>query len=118
MTKFKNIVFTLVALVISVTGISARPLNRANSFLAKQTFSVIFIGSEGAYLLFQVIVNANNTNDTSFVILDKAAGANYTANINFTHNVQTLKIEKRDNQELDFKLVIGKDVYSRSFAIL
>ena len=31
---------------------------------------------------------------------------------------QMAELEKRDNQVLDFKLVVGKEVYSRSFAVL
>ncbi|MBC7886830.1 MAG: hypothetical protein H7Z13_03010 [Ferruginibacter sp.] len=117
MTKFKNIVSTLVALVISVTAINARTVNRTNTFLAERPFTVIYIGNEGDYLLFRVIFNAEHT-ASKFEISDKQEGEIYTADINSAHKEQTLKIEKKENQELDFKLVIGNDVYSRSFAIL
>lgn len=118
MKNFKKIAATFVALVIAGTAINAKAVNPANPFSSEEPFTVRYMGNEGEYLLFQVIVNSNNTKNTSFEISDKAEGEIYAASINSAYKEQTLKIEKRDNQELDFKLVIGKNVYSRSFAIL
>jgi len=118
MKKFKNIVLTLVAMVISATAINAESIYPANTDKGAEPFTVKYIGNEGDYLLFQVIVNSTNTKETSFAVSDKSEGEIYAAHIESTYKAQTFKIEKRDNQELDFKLVIGKEVYSRSFAIL
>jgi hypothetical protein len=118
MTKIKNIVLTLVTLLISVTAITAAPVNPANSFSGDEPFTVTYVGNEGDYLVFQVVVNSDNTKNTSFKISDKAEGEIYSANIRSDNKVQTMKIEKRDNQELDFKLVIGKEIFSKSFAVL
>ncbi len=118
MKNFKKIAATFVALVIAGTALNARAVTPVNPFSSEEPFTVRYIGNDGAYLLFQVIVNSDNTKNTSFEISDKAEGEIYTASINSAYKEQTLKIEKRDNQELDFKLVIGKTVYSRSFAIL
>lgn len=109
---------TLVAMVISATAINAKSINPIDRVNGKEPFSVKYIGNEGDYLLFQVIVNSSNAKHTSFAITDKSEGELYSSNIEANYKVQTLKIEKRDNQELDFKLVIGKEVYSRSFAIV
>ncbi|MCW3106808.1 MAG: hypothetical protein JWQ09_1314 [Segetibacter sp.] len=113
MTKVKDLVFTAIALLISATGINARPANQMNT----QPLSVIYVGNEGGYLLFRVIVNTLQNISASFEISDRALGSIYSSNIDSPHKVEMLKIGKRNNQELDFKLVIGKDVYSRSFAI-
>ena len=118
MKKFKKIALTFVALVIAATTLNANPVDTTSSHLKEDPFTVKYIGNDGDYLLFQVIVNSEKSNRTSFEISDKSEGEIYSANINSNYKVQTLKIEKRDNQELDFKLVIGKEVYSRSFAIL
>lgn len=118
MKKFKNIVLTLVAMVISATAINAKSIDPVNSVKTAEPFTVKYVGNDGDYLLFQVIVNSNNTKETSFAVSDKQEGEIYSAYIESTYKAQTLKIEKRENQELDFKLVIGKEVYSRSFAIL
>lgn len=118
MKKLKNIVLTLVAMVISATAINAESIYPANTDKGAEPFTVKYIGNDGDYLLFQVIVNSNNTKETSFAVSDKSEGEIYTSHIESTYKAQTFKIEKRDNQELDFKLVIGKEVYSRSFAIL
>ncbi len=118
MKKFKNIVLTLVAMVISATAINAESIYPANIDKGAEPFTVKYIGNDGDYLLFQVIVNSTNTKETSIAVSDKSEGEIYTSHIESTYKAQTFKIEKRDNQELDFKLVIGKEVYSRSFAIL
>ena len=118
MKKFKNMVLTLVAMVISATAIDAKTIDSVNSVKVAEPFTVKYIGNDGDYLLFQVIVNSNNTKKTSIVVSDKSEGEIYASPIEATYKAQTFKIEKRDNQELDFKLVIGKEVYSRSFTIL
>ena len=118
MKNFKKIAATFVAIVIAGTAINTKAATTANLFSSEEPFTVRYIGNEGEYLLFQIIVKSDNTKNTSFEISDKAEGEIYAASINSTYKEQTLKIEKRDNQELDFKLVIGKNVYSRSFAIL
>jgi len=118
MKKFKNMVLTLVAMVISATAINAKTIDPVNPYKGAEPFTVKYIGNDGDYLLFQVIVNSNNTKETSIAVSDKLEGEIYTSYIESTYKAQTFKIEKRDNQELDFKLVIGKNVYSRSFAIV
>ena len=118
MKNFKKIAATFVALVIAGTALNAKAVTSPGSFSSEEPFTVRYIGNDGDYLLFQVIVNSDNTKNTSFEISDKAEGEIYAASINSAYKEQTLKIEKRGNQELDFKLVIGKNVYSRSFAIL
>ncbi len=117
MKKFKNMVLTLVAMVISATAINAKTIDPINTVKVAEPFTVKYIGNDGDYLLFQVIVNSNNTKETSIAVSDKSEGEIYSSDIKSTYKAQTFKIEKRDNQELDFKLVIGKEVYSRSFAI-
>lgn len=119
MKKFKKIALTFVALVIAATTLNANPIDSTSKYATEDPFSVKYIGNDGDYLLFQVIVNADKADKkTSFEISDKVEGEIYSSDISSAYKVQTLKIEKRDNQELNFKLVIGKEVYSRSFAIL
>ena len=118
MKNFKNIAFALIALVVSVTAINAKSLNPANAFSGEEPFTVKYVGNEGNYLIFKVIVNSDNTSNTSFGISNKSEGEIYSENIKSPSKTQILKIEKRHDQDLDFKLKIGQEVYSRSFAIL
>lgn len=117
MKSLKNIALTLVALVLTVTAINANPVTPETPAKA-EPLSVKYIGNDGEYLLFQVIVNADNAKNSSFAISDKSEGEIYSSHMPKGYKVQTMKIEKRDNQELDFKLKIGNEVYSKSFAIL
>lgn len=118
MKQVKNIALALVAILISATAINATPVTPETPNKGAEPLSVKYIGNDGDYLLFQVIVNANDAKTSSFQISDKNEGEIYNSRIQGNYKVQTLKIEKRDNQELDFKLKVGKDVYSKSFAIL
>ncbi|MEO6550034.1 MAG: hypothetical protein ABIN94_18675 [Ferruginibacter sp.] len=115
MTKVKDLVFTAVALLISVTGINAKPVS---PYIKAQPLSVIYDGNEGGYLLFRIIVNSSNASTMHFEISDRNEGSIYSSNIDTAQKVEMLKISKKINQELDFKLKIGEKIYSRSFAIL
>jgi hypothetical protein len=115
MKKFKKIVLTFVALVIAATTINANPLDGGNQ--GKEPFTVKYLGNDGDYLLFQVIVNAEDNKDVKLAVSDKTEGEIYSSNIE-NYKVQTFKIEKRDNQKLDFKLLIGKEEFLRSFAVV
>ncbi|MBC7686984.1 MAG: hypothetical protein H7211_02270 [Aquabacterium sp.] len=118
MTKFKDMVFTMAALVISGASVNARQAKRTFAQFAKEPFTVRYMGDEGNYLLFQVIVNADHNKKTSLQILDKTAGRIHVAHVTPEPQIQTLKIAKKEKQELDFKLMIGNEMFSRSFAIL
>ena len=114
MKKFKKIVLTFVALVIAATTINAHPLDGGKG---KEPFTVKYLGNDGDYLLFQVIVNAEDNNNVKLAVSDKTEGEIYSSKID-NNKVQTFKIEKRDNQKLDFKLLIGKEEFLRSFAVV
>ena len=116
MKKFKKIVLTFVALVIAATTINANPLDGGNP-KGKEPFTVKYLGNDGDYLLFQVIVNAEENKAVKLAVSDKTEGEIYSSNIE-NYKVQTFKIEKRDNQKLDFKLLIGKEEFLRSFAVV
>lgn len=78
---------------------------------------VDFIGEDANYLIFRVTVSTNSNQLVSIVVNDKAEGELYAADIT-SNRVQTYKIEKRENQELNFQLQIGSNSYSSSFSSL
>lgn len=117
MKKFKEMALAFVTLVVSGASINARSLNGDISTDGKDPFSVRYIGHKDGYLMFQLVVNSDAHANLSFEVCDKVTGETFIAKVPHVQPVQTIKIEKRDTQELDFKLVIGEEVYSRSFVL-
>ncbi len=122
MTKIKNIAVALSAIVLfagnsfagtgknaATTGIYEEP--------AAELLSVNYIGEDADYLYFRVSVKKGANKNVSFAVSDQAEGELYSAVLN-ADKVQTLKIEKRDNQQLDFSVKAGKRTYSKSFTIM
>ncbi len=118
MTKFKNIVLAAASLVI-FSNITYAQLSKANySVNAEEPISVKYLGDEGEYLLFQVTLKAENRASALFAIVDKNEGELYSSVFTGSFKVQTIKIEKRDeDQVLNFKLVLGKKTFLKSFSV-
>ena len=84
--------------------------------VAEEPLDVKYLGEEGDYLLFEVAIKSVDRKTSSFVLTDKNEGELYSAK--FTRNkVQTIKIEKTGNQELDFTLTVGNKKFSKSFNV-
>lgn len=120
MTKIKNIALTLSAIVLFATSTFAGTENKA---LPKPSFSNIdpitvqFLGEKDNYLLFQVIVKGGNSKKATVEINDLLEGELYASKFG-TEKAQTFKIEKRDNQELNFTVSVGKETYSKFFTMM
>lgn len=80
-----------------------------------EPISVKYIGTEGEYLLFKVTLNSDVASKASFKIEDRTEGQLYSVKFNTAYKTQLLKIEKQEYQELDFKLVNGKNVFVKTF---
>ena len=122
MTKIRNIALTLSATVLiagtSFAGtITKMPLPVAVEVPTAATLTVNFLGEQGNYLFFEVAVKSGSNKTVSFAVEDYTEGELYTAEFK-GDKVQTLKIEKRENQSLDFKLLAGKKTISESFTIM
>ncbi len=123
MTKIKNIAVALSTIVL-FAGTSFAGTNSNNPSLrivndepTTEALVVSYMGEDADYLYFKVSVKPGSNKTVSFVVNDKSEGELY-ATFFSTDKVQTLKIEKRENQELDFNLKAGKKSYSRSFTIM
>ncbi|CAN5773974.1 hypothetical protein BH11BAC4_BH11BAC4_22160 [soil metagenome] len=77
---------------------------------------VKYIGTEGDYLVFSVAVKSAENAVPVLSIDDTMEGELYSSKLNEGSKVRTMKIERRDFQVLDFKLVIGNTVYVATFA--
>lgn len=84
---------------------------------AAELLSVNYLGEDSEYLFFQVSVKAGNNKYVSFAVNDVNEGELYSTTFN-TDKVQTLKIEKRSNQELNFNVKAGKKNYTKSFTVV
>lgn len=118
MTKFKNIAVAVASIVIFSNITYAQNLKASYSVNAEEPIKVKYLGDDGEYLLFQVTLNPNSAASAVFAIDDKKDGELYSAYLENTAKVQTVKIEKLDNgQVLNFKLMLGKKTYSKTFSV-
>lgn len=117
MTKLKNIVLAFAAIVIFSNITNAQTVKASYSLNAVEPISVKYLGDDGEYLLFQVTLQSTNPALGVFEIEDKNEGELYSSALESNYKVQTVKIEKRDGQVLNFKLMFGKKTYSKSFSV-
>jgi hypothetical protein len=115
MKNLKNITTAIIAVVLFVSAASAQT-TVAKTVKATEPFTVKYIGNEEDYLYFQVEINTGNSNYSLLKINDKAEGELYSQSWKSNAKFQTFKIEKKDGQQLDFKLLSGNKVYSKTFS--
>ncbi len=120
MTKIKNIALTLSAIVLFAANSFAGTVNNTSKAIyvdpSSEKLIVNFVGEENGYLVFQVAVNKGSNKMVSLSLKDKSEGELYSANV-LANKTQTFKVEKRDNQELEFSVRSGNVSYSKSFTI-
>ncbi|NOT90452.1 hypothetical protein [Ferruginibacter sp.] len=112
MKNLKNIATAIIAVVLFSTSAAAQTVK---TVAANEPLTVKYIGNEEDYLYFQVEINAGN-NFSLLKINDKAEGELYSQSWKSSSKFQTFKIEKKDGQELNFKLLSGNKVYNKSFS--
>ena len=121
MTNIKNIALTLSAIVLFAANSFAGTVNNTSKAIyvdpSSEKLIVNFIGEDKGYLVFQVAVNKGNSKNVSLSVKDKSEGELYSSTVSDS-KTQTFKIEKRDNQELEFSVKAGKVSYSKSFTIV
>ncbi|MEO7523425.1 MAG: hypothetical protein ABIT58_04985, partial [Ferruginibacter sp.] len=118
MTKFKNILAALVALVIFSNVTTAQAVKASYSVSAEEPFNVKYIGVDAQYLFFQVSLQNNEAANVKLSINDNKAGEIYSSGYQTNLKVSTVKIERGDlGQQLSFKLVVGNKSYSKSFSV-
>ncbi|MEO5890328.1 MAG: hypothetical protein ABIQ31_08755 [Ferruginibacter sp.] len=117
MTKLKHIAVAVASLVIFTNVTNAQAIKASYSINYEEPMAVKYIGSDGDYLTFQVTVKAEIPGNALFAITDKKEGELYSYKFTPKYKVQTVKIEKKEGQVLDFRLVVGKKTYSKSFSV-
>jgi hypothetical protein len=111
MKNLRNIATAILAVIVFSTTAAAQ----AKTAPANEPLSVKYIGNEEGYILFQVEVNPLDKNFTLLKINDKADGEIYSQSYRKGAKLTTFKIEKKDTQELSFRLLSGKNVYTKTF---
>ncbi|MEO7523424.1 MAG: hypothetical protein ABIT58_04980 [Ferruginibacter sp.] len=117
MTKLRNIAVAVATLVIFSNITNAQAVKASYPVNYEEPLEVKYLGNDGEYLTFQVSVKPAVSGKASFAIADENEGELYNSNVSPDFKLKTVKIEKRADQVLDFKLVIGKKTYSKSFTV-
>jgi hypothetical protein len=112
MKNLKNITTAIIAVILFANTATAQTVSVSKD----APLTVKYLGSQEDYLIFQVEVNTAGDNFALLKINDKADGELYSQSCKSTSKTQTFKIEKRDSQELSFKLLSGKNVYTKTFS--
>ncbi len=116
MTKIKLMVTAIAAFVLINSSAAAQDVTYPYATQEIQPFAVKYMGTDGNYLVFQVVMQSPVKKISSFSVNDVAEGELYSTNFRAPYKKQILKIEKKaDEQELDFRFVSGKNVYLKTF---
>ncbi len=113
MKNLKNITTAIIAVVLFATTAAAQSVKTET---AKEPFTVKYMGNENDYLFFQVEIKTENQNYSLLKINDKEEGEIYSQSMKTGSKLQTFKIEKKEGQELSFKLLSGKKIYTKTFS--
>lgn len=121
MTTIKKTALALSVIVLLANNSFATSLTDTatavnNVTVAEGPLDVKYLGEDGDYLLFEVAIKSTDRQTSSFVLTDKKEGEIYSAKFS-KNKVQTIKIEKTGNQELDFTLTVGNETFSKSFNV-
>lgn len=122
MTTIKKTAIALSVIVLFASKSFANPLTDTASAVnystsVEEPLTVEYLGEQGDYLLFHVEVKSGTNKNVSFVLKDKNEGEIYSAKYS-KDKIQTIKVEKTGNQQLDFNLTIGKESYSKTFTVI
>jgi hypothetical protein len=125
MNKIKNTAIALSAIVLfaanSFAGTTVNNPVKNGIYYgeepAAELLAVNYLGENEEYLFFEVTVKAGGNKAVSFAVNDAVEGELYSATFT-SDKVQTLKIEKKFNQELNFNVRAGKKNYIKSFTVI
>lgn len=117
MKKLTTILVALAAILVLSNSVNAQALQASYSVNEQAPFAVKYLGNDESYLTFRIAVEPTLAKRSTLVISDKIEGEIYVTGINSRYAYKTIKIEKREGQELSFKLVSGGQTYSKSFSV-
>ncbi|MFM2325943.1 MAG: hypothetical protein RIR31_145 [Bacteroidota bacterium] len=116
MKNLKNITTAIIAVILFSTAAVAQTVKSESTVNLSEPFTVKYLGNEEDYLYFQVEINTGSGNFSLLKINDKSEGELYSQSWKSSLKLQTFKIEKKEGQEINFKLLSGNKVYNKSFS--
>ncbi len=118
MKNFKSLLTVILALFLVSTLSNAQVAKVTTLNNSNEPLKVKYLGSEDSFLYFQVTANNMGSTFSQIKIYDKIDGEIFSQNFKYSNYVQNFKIEKRENQELNFKISFGNKVYSKTFSTI
>ncbi|MEP7164446.1 MAG: hypothetical protein ABI741_07125 [Ferruginibacter sp.] len=100
---------------LAMYGVAQTAVQAGNRIESSEPLTVRFLGSRGDWLVFRVEVKTGDIDHSTLQIDDAIEGELYSNPIHTNSRSQVMKIEKRDNQVLDFRLFSGKKVYTKTY---
>jgi hypothetical protein len=85
--------------------------------VAAEPLKVQFICEKQGFLYFEVSINATDSKNANFTVSDSFEGELHNTAVS-GNKKQTFKIEKRDNQELEFSLQLKNKNFTQTFTIV
>ena len=114
----KKIIATLAVITILTNAANAQVLDTSAKSLTHEPLNVKYIGTEDDYLVFEITISTIGKLHPVLNIDDKNAGQLYSETFKEDNTkVQTVKIEKKEDQALSFKLVTDKITYCKNFNV-
>ncbi len=117
MKKLTTILVALAAILVLSNSVNAEALRASYAVSMEEPFAVKYIGKDDNYLTFRITVQPSIAKRSTLAISDKSEGEIYVTGLNSRFAYKTIKIEKREGQELSFKLISGGKTYSKSFSV-
>ncbi len=113
MKNLKNISTAILAVILFAASASAQSSKLDKT---ETNFSVKFVGIEDNYLCFQVDIADSYNKVASLKISDRNEGELYSNNVKIDAKTLNFRIEKKEGQELDFQLLSGGKLFSKTFS--
>ena len=116
MKKLTTILVALAAILVLSNSVNAQALRASYTVSMEEPFAVKYLGNDDNYLTFRITIAPSVADKAMLAISDNKEGEIYTTNLNSRYAFKTIKIEKRERQELSFKLVSGGKTYFKTFS--
>jgi hypothetical protein len=116
-TTAKKLLAGVFASALCLGAVSAEPINGGKAPPpAENPLHVHYIGVDHNYLVFEITVEADNLKHPELLIDDANDGSLYSQG--FSGSItEKIKIERNDDLQLSFKLIAGKETFSKLFTI-
>lgn len=103
------------ASLLLVSTVAAEPMEGGKAPPAENPLHVEYMGVYNNYLVFKITVVSDSLKNSELLIGDGTSSI-YTQGLSGSMT-EKIEIEQTENQDLNFKLIAGKQHFSRSFTV-